>query len=91
MSDLYTTTEAKAKLPEIVRRSADHVVTVLRHGRPVAVVIGHGRYESLLEQLEDLDDRLSVYESRESDPDLRIGHDKVVAELGLATDGDSST
>lgn len=86
MSELYTITEAKAKLPEIVRRSADQAVTVLRHGRPVAVVIGYARYEALLERLEDLDDRLSVYESRESDSDLRIGHDKVVAELGLATE-----
>ncbi len=81
--DLFTITDAKAKLPEIVRRSADHDVTLLRHGRPLAVVIGLARYEALLERMEDLDDRLSVYESRAAEPDLRISHDKVKSELGL--------
>ena len=80
--DLFTITEAKAKLPEIVRRSADHDVTILRHGRPLAVVVGMLRYEALLEKIEALDDRLSVYESREADPDLRISHAKVRSELG---------
>jgi prevent-host-death family protein len=82
--DLFTITDAKAKLPEIVRRAADHDVTLLRHGRPLAVVIGMSRYEALLERLDDLEDRLSVYESRTSDPDLRLTHDKVKAELGLS-------
>ncbi len=81
--DLFTITDAKAKLPEIVRRAADHDITLLRHGRPVAVVIGTDRFEALLEKLEDLDDRLSVYESLGSEPDMRIPHEKVVAELGL--------
>ena len=81
--DLFTITDAKAKLPEIVRRSADHDVTLLRHGRPLAVVIGLARYEALLERMEDLDDRLSVYESRAAEPDLRISHDKVKSELGF--------
>ena len=81
--DLFTITDAKAKLPEIVRRAVERDVTLLRHGRPVAVVIGTDRFEALLEQIEDLDDRLSVYESLGSEPDLRIGHAKVVAELGL--------
>lgn len=41
------------------------------------------RREELLEQIEDLDDRLSVYESRESDPSSRLSVEKVRAELGL--------
>ncbi len=81
--DLFTITDAKAKLPEVVRRSADHPVTLLRHGRPMAVVVGKLWYDELLERVEDLEDRLSVYESRDAEPDLRVPLDKVKAELGL--------
>ena len=82
-NDLVTITDAKAKLAEVVRRAEEHDVTLLRHGRPTAVIIGYTRFEELLDRLEDLDDRISVYESQDSEPDLRIPHGKVIAELGL--------
>lgn len=51
-------TEARANFSEIV----DHVVatggewTITRHGRPVAVVLSHDEYESLIESLNILSD-----------------------------------
>jgi len=80
---LVPITEAKAKLNELVREAEAADVVLLRHGRPAAVLVGMHRYEAILEELEDLADRLSVYESAESEPGLRTGIDKVKAELGL--------
>lgn len=81
--DLVTITDAKATLAQVVRRAQEHDVTLLRHGRPTAVIVSYTRFEELLERLEDLDDRISVYESQESEPDMRIPHGRVIAELGL--------
>lgn len=76
-------TEAKARLAEVVRQAEEGDVVILRHGRPAAVIVAPDRYEALLEELEDLRDRISVYESEKSSPDLRVPLDKALAELGL--------
>ncbi|MGQ0631326.1 MAG: type II toxin-antitoxin system prevent-host-death family antitoxin [Sporichthyaceae bacterium] len=80
MGDLLVPiTEAKARLSEIVRESQDRNVLLMKHGRPGAVVISASRYDDLMERIEDMSDRLSVYE-REG---VTIGLDKLKAELGL--------
>lgn len=71
--------EAKGRLAELVRDSDDHDVTLLRHGRPVAVLVSTPRYEALLERLEDALDRLSVHER----DGVTMDFDKLTAELGL--------
>ncbi len=80
---LVTVTDAKARLGELIREAAEEDVVVARHGRPVAVLVGAERLDALLEELEDLKDRLSVYESAGSEAGLRIGFDKMAAELGM--------
>lgn len=83
MSDvLVPVSEAKVRLSELIRDAADHDVTLLRHGRPVAYLVGAGNYAALVEQLEDAMDRLSVYERDHS----TIDYDKVAAELGFLDD-----
>lgn len=72
--------EAKAKLSEIVRESDSRDVMLMRHGRPAAVVMSHARFEDLLDRMEDMADRLSVYE-REN---LTMDYDKLTAELGFS-------
>jgi antitoxin StbD len=72
--------EAKGRLAELVRDSDDEDVVLLRHGRPAAVVMSARRYEALLEEIEDLRDRLSIHEREGLTMDL----DKVGAELGLS-------
>jgi antitoxin StbD len=80
---LVTVTEAKARLGELLREATEGDVVVVRHGHPAAVLVGAERYDALLEELEDLKDRLSVYESAQSEAGLRIGFDKMAAELGV--------
>ncbi len=76
-------TDAKARLAELVRGAENGDVVLVRHGHPAAVLVGAARYEALLEELEDCRDRLSVYESRSSDPSMRLPIEKIEAELGL--------
>ena len=52
----------------------------MNHGRPAAILISPARYEAILEELEDAEDRLSYYE-REN---LTMPVEKLVAELGIA-------
>lgn len=80
---LIPMSEARMRLHELVRDAADEDVIVLRHGRPSVVIVGYDRYNGLLDELEDLRDRLSVYESRETEDDLRVSWEKAKAELGL--------
>jgi antitoxin StbD len=79
MNEIVQITEAKARLAELVREADSHNVLLLRHGRPAAVILSARRYDAIIEDIEDLRDRLSVYE-REG---LTIGLDKLKAELGL--------
>lgn len=71
--------KAKAKLSELVRQAADENVVLMNHSTPAAVIIGVQRHEAMLEEMEDLRDRLSVYERT----GVTIDADKLWAELGL--------
>lgn len=74
--------KAKAKLSELVRHSEDEDVLLMNHSAPAAVIVGAARYDALLEELEDLKDRLSVTERT----GVTISAGKLRAELGLAGD-----
>ncbi|AOE43978.1 RelB-like antitoxin [Gordonia phage Delian] len=76
----YSIREAKAKLSEVIRDAADEPAVISNHGKPAAFVLSPERYEGLLEEIEDLRDRLAVHESR-GEPTMSF--DKLVAELGL--------
>lgn len=54
--------KAKAKLSELVRQAADEDVVLMNHATPAAIMVGAERYDALLEEIEDLKDRLSVHE-----------------------------
>jgi antitoxin StbD len=82
---LVPLSEAKTRLFELVRDAEDEDIVLLRHGRPAAVIVGAARLDALVEELEDVRDRLSVYESREAPEDLRVPLDKAKAELGLTS------
>ena len=79
MSHLIPITEAKGRLAEVVRDSDSEDVLLMRHGRPAAVVMSTRRHDALLEELEDLRDRLSVHER----DGLTMDFDKLAAELGV--------
>ena len=60
---LVTVTEAKARLGELLCEAADEGTVVVRYRHPADVLVGAERYDVLIEELEDLKDRLSVHES----------------------------
>jgi prevent-host-death family protein len=56
--DAAPLTEARDRLSEIVDQVAvsGDVFTVTKHGRPMAVILGHDEYESIIETLNVLAD-----------------------------------
>ena len=76
----YSIREAKAKLSEVIRDAEDEPTVISNHGKPAAIVLSPERYDGLLEEIEDLRDRLSVHESK-GEPTMPF--DKLLAELGL--------
>ncbi len=78
-----------------LRRKANDIINTLRetsdavyitqHGRPAAVLVDYARYEQMLQDLEDLTDRLSL-ESATAEP-VRPYSD-FMTEMGL---GDSAS
>lgn len=79
MAEFVSISEARAKLGELVKISEDGDVVLLKHGKPEAVLMSVRRHTAFMEEIEDLEDRLSVHE-REG---LTTSLDKVLAELGL--------
>jgi antitoxin StbD len=79
MAEMIPVSEAKARLSELVRRSDETDVFVMRHGRVAGVIISSRRYDAMLEEAEDLRDRLSVYEAE----GVTMSLDKLEADLGL--------
>lgn len=71
--------KARAKLSELVRESRDEDVVLMNHSTPAAVIVSAERYDALLDEMEDLRDRVSVYERT----GVTVSADKLMAELGL--------
>jgi len=62
MMDAALLTEARDRLSEIVDQVAvsGDVFTVTKHGRPMAVILGHDEYESIIETLNILADNATM-------------------------------
>ena len=83
---LVTVSEAKIRLHEIIRSLANRAVLLLRHGKPVAAMLSYNAYIALLDKIEELEDRLSVYEASAENADMAVPWEKVQAEAGLLAD-----
>lgn len=81
MNNLISISKAKGRLSELVRQATDEDVVLMNHSTPVAVLVAMDRYDALLDEIEDLKDRLSVHEQT----GVTIPADKLMAELGLNT------
>lgn len=82
MAELVPISEAKGRLSELVRDADDSDVLLMRHGRPAAVLMSTRRHEQMLEEIDDLRDRLSVHEA-DADDDVMIPWEKLKAEMGI--------
>jgi antitoxin StbD len=71
--------QAKGRLSKLVRDADLDGVLLLRHGRVAAVMMSAHRHDALMEELEDLRDRLSIHE-REG---VTLDFDKLHTELGV--------
>lgn len=83
--ELVSLTEARVRLHELIKELDEKNVLLLRHGKPVAVMVAYGTFEAMLERVEDLEDRLAVHEAEAEGPDLNVPWEKVKAEAGLLT------
>jgi prevent-host-death family protein len=81
--ELVSLTEARVRLHELIKELEEKNVLLLRHGKPVAVMVGYEAYEGILEHIEDLEDRLAAHEVESDDVGLNVPWDKVKAESGL--------
>ncbi len=81
MAEFVPVSEAKGRLSKLVAGADSHDVVLMRHGRPAAVMLSARRHAELMEQLDDMEDRLAVSES-EGD-DVTVPWEKLKAELGL--------
>ena len=69
-------TDARNRLSEIVDEvtTTGSELTITKHGRPVAVVIGYDDYESLIETLNILSDPEAMTALAEAEDDLTTGN-----------------
>lgn len=72
--------EARARFAALIERSSDHDIVIMNHGRPAAVLMSPEHYRSLLDELDDLQDRLAVWENADA-PAMSFDHFK--AELAI--------
>jgi len=59
---LVPITEARSKLYELARETERRPVVLLKHGRPVAVMVSAIKWEKILDRLEELDDLIWIAE-----------------------------
>lgn len=81
--ELVTLTEARVRLHELVKELESRNVVLLRHGKPVGMMVGYEHYDALLSRIEDLEDLLSVHEARAEGSDMAVPWEKVKANAGL--------
>ena len=52
MKNTYSVTEGQAAFPSLVRQSRDSIVSIERHGKVEAFIVGRDRMEAIAETLE---------------------------------------
>ncbi len=59
--------EARDRLTELLADAADHDVILLKHGRPVGVLLSVGRYEAMSALSEDMEDIMAAQTAQTDD------------------------
>lgn len=81
MSEL-SISDARAELSHAITRAKKRPVTILRHGKPIAVLITPSLYEKFVESMEELED-IADFDKATGDNDPAIPWDIVKKDLGL--------
>jgi prevent-host-death family protein len=82
MDRLVGVTDVRDSLKDLLDEVREQNIIVLRHNRPVAVILHPDRLERLLDRIEDLEDTVAVLEDR-LDPDDTVPHEDVMKRAGL--------
>jgi prevent-host-death family protein len=83
--ELIGVSEARDRFKELVEEVKYREVIVLRHNRPVIVMVAPNRIEQLLDRIEDLEDHVALLEHR-LNPDDVVSHKEAIAEALAASD-----
>jgi hypothetical protein len=81
-------TDLRVRLHEVLTGLTDRPALLIRHSRPEAVMLNYNEYVGLLDRIEDLEDRLAVFEGINEGEDLKVPFAKVAAEAGLMAEDD---
>lgn len=81
MSEL-SISDARAELANAITRAKKKPVTIVRHGKPVAVLITPSLYEKFVESMEELED-IADFDAAASDGDPSIPWEQAKKDLGL--------
>ena len=81
MSDL-SISDARADLARAITRAKKNPVTILRHGKPVAILINPSLFERFVESIEELED-IAAFDEAVSDKDPTIPWEQVKKDLGI--------
>lgn len=60
MDKMIPISEARATLGELVEAAREEEIFIVKHSRPVGVLLSVEKYKALLDRLEDLEDALAV-------------------------------
>lgn len=79
--ELVAITDARVKLKELVEEVLpQRNVVLLRHNKVVGIMVDPQRYNALIDEIEDLEDEISILEAR-LNPDDRTPLEDFEAEL----------
>lgn len=81
MSEL-SISDARAELSYAIAQAEKKPVTIVRHGKPVAVLITPSLYERFVESMEELED-IAAFDAAVNDGDPSIPWEQVKKDLGL--------
>ena len=81
MTDI-SISEARANLPETIRRARKNPIRITTHGEAQVVLLDASTYEKMLEDLEELED-ISAFDKALEDSAPGIPWDQVKKDLGF--------
>ncbi len=76
-------TNARAEFPAAIAKAKKRPVHILKHGKPVAVLINNSLYEKMLSAMEELDD-IATFDLAIKDKSKNIPWESIKKELGLS-------
>jgi prevent-host-death family protein len=90
VTKIIPVSDLRRKTSDVIKtvQSGGQVVYITQYGRPAVVLVGYEHYETLMAQLEDLSDLVSLEAA--ADEPVRP-YDEFLAEIGLSADANDES